>query len=199
MEAQLSRERIKSMSRIGYGRVSTFDQRPEAQLDALREAGCDPIFVDNGVSGVKASRPELDKALAYLRPGDTMVCTRLDRLGRSLRNLVDLIDSLGQRKVDLVVTTQNLDTTTPEGRFMFNVIGAVAQFERDLIAARTREGLKAARARGRLGGRKPSYSPEQARQARRMTAEGELTAAEIGRVLGVSRATVYRMLQASDR
>jgi DNA invertase Pin-like site-specific DNA recombinase len=184
------------MARIGYGRVSTSDQHAESQHDALTEAGCEIIFIDNGSSGVKASRPELDKALAYLRQDDTLVITKLDRLGRSVRNLVELIADLGRRGVDLVVLGQGIDTSTPGGKLMFHVLASIAEFERDLIAERTREGLRAARARGRVGGRRPSYSEEQARQAKRMHGEGELSAEEIGQVLGVSRATIYRMLKA---
>ncbi len=183
------------MSTIGYGRVSTRDQNPDSQRDALARAGCDRTFIDHGVSGTKASRPELDKCLAFLRPGDVLVITRLDRLGRSLGDLIRIANDLRIRGIDLLVTEQNINTTTPEGRFMFAMIGAIAEFEHDLMAARTRDGLAAAAARGKLGGRKPSYTPEQARQAKRMQDEGELTAAEIGRVLGVSRATVYRMVK----
>jgi DNA invertase Pin-like site-specific DNA recombinase len=183
------------MARIGYGRVSTSDQHSRAQFDALTDADCDKVFIDNGISGMKASRPELDKALAYLRSGDTLVITRLDRLGRSVQNLVELVSGLGERGVELVVLTQGIDTTTPAGKMLFHVIASIAQFERDLIAERTREGLKAAKARGKLGGRKPAYTPQQAKVARDLKADGELTAEEIGRVIGVSRATVYRMLK----
>jgi DNA invertase Pin-like site-specific DNA recombinase len=186
------------MAVIGYGRVSTADQNPDSQRDALAKAGCAETFVDHGVSGTKASRPELDKCLAYLRPGDVLVITRLDRLGRSLGDLIRVANDLRTRGIDLLVTEQSINTTTPEGKLMFAMIGAIAEFEHDLMAARTREGLAAAKARGKLGGRKPSYTAEQARQARRMVAEGELTAGEIGRVLGVSRATVYRMVKAGQ-
>lgn len=185
------------MARIGYGRVSTTDQHSRAQLDALIEAGCDPklIFIDNGVSGIKASRPQLDLCLSKLRKGDVLVITRLDRLGRSVANLVALVDKLGQMDVELVVTTQGLDTTTPGGKLLFNIMASIAEFERDLISERTREGLKAAKARGKLGGRKVSYTEHQAQTARDLHAKGELTAEEIGSVLGKSRATVYRMIR----
>lgn len=185
------------MSRIGYGRVSTSDQRPRAQLDALIEAGCDSelCFIDNGVSGVKAHRPELDRMLVVLRKGDVVVITRLDRLGRSVQNLVELVDRFRKMGVELVVLTQGIDTTTPAGKMMFHMVAAIAEFEHDLISERTREGLKAARARGKLGGRKPSYTANQAKTARSLRAAGEMSAEEIGRVLGVSRATVYRMFK----
>ena len=162
------------MAKVGYGRVSTSDQHSRAQLDALIEAGCDPdlIFIDNGVSGVKASRPQLDKMLAKLRKGDILVITRLDRLGRSVANLVELVYRLGKMGVELVVTTQGLDTTTPGGKLLFNIMASIAEFERDLISERTREGLKAAKARGKLGGRKPTYTDDQAKVARSLHAAG---------------------------
>jgi len=184
-----------AVSRIGYGRVSTIDQHPESQHDALVEAGCNQIYIDNGVSGMKASRPELDKCLAYLRPGDVLVVTKLDRLGRSVKNLIELVNLLGEKGVDLQVLQQGIDTTTPAGTFLFHVLASVAEFERDLIAERTMEGLKAARARGRVGGRKISYTPLQAKTARAMMATREHTADEIARTLNVSRSTVYRMLR----
>jgi DNA invertase Pin-like site-specific DNA recombinase len=155
--------------------------------DALREAGCDPVFIDEGVSGMKASRPELDKAIAYLRKDDVLVITRLDRLGRSVANLVQLLEKLRTEGVQLIVTEQGIDTTTTYGKLLFNIV--------DLMLERTKDGLAAARARGRMGGRKVSYTPLQARTARTMKATGEHTAEEIGRTLGVSRPTVYRMLQ----
>ena len=185
------------MARIGYGRVSTLDQKAEAQRDILTEAGCDRIFIDEGVSGMKASRPQLDACLEYVRKGDVLVCTKPDRLGRSVRNLIELVNGLAERGVDLVVLHQGLDTSTPAGKLLFHVLASIAEFERDIIAERTKEGLKAARARGRVGGRPVSYTPLQAKTACAMKATGEHTAAEIGRTLGVSRATVYRMLQAA--
>jgi DNA invertase Pin-like site-specific DNA recombinase len=184
-------------ARIGYGRVSTSDQHSRSQLDALLAADCDPnlIFIDNGVSGVKASRPQLDAMLSRLREGDTVVITRLDRLGRSVANLVALVKDLGDRGVDLIVLTQGIDTSTPGGKLLFHVMAAIAEFEHDLIAERTKEGLTAAKARGHLGGRKPSYTPQQAETAKMLHAKGQNNAEEIGAILGCSRATVYRMLQ----
>jgi DNA invertase Pin-like site-specific DNA recombinase len=187
-------------SKVGYGRVSTSDQHSRGQLDQLIEAGVDKdmIFIDEGVSGVKASRPQLDLCLAQLRRGDTLIITRLDRLGRSVSNLVALVKDLGERGVDLIVLTQGIDTSTPGGKLVFHIMASLAEFEHDLIVARTNEGLAAARARGKMGGRKPSYSAHQARVARKLHAEGELTAEEIGVVLGVSRATVFRMIKNGD-
>lgn len=188
------------MARIGYGRVSTADQHSRGQLDALVEADVDKdmVFIDEGVSGVKASRPQLDLCLATLRRGDTLVITRLDRLGRSVSNLVALVKDLGEKGVDLVVTTQGIDTSTPGGKLVFHIMASLAEFEHDLIVARTLEGLAAAKARGKLGGRKPSYTKHQAQVAKKLHAEGELTAEEIGVVLGVGRATVFRMIKNGD-
>jgi DNA invertase Pin-like site-specific DNA recombinase len=185
------------MSKVGYGRVSTTDQHSRGQLDALVEAGVDKdmIFIDEGVTGTKASRPELDKCLAMLRRGDVLVITRLDRLGRSVSSLVALVKDLGDKGVDLIVLTQGIDTSTPGGKLVFHIMSGIAEFEHDLIVERTKEGLKAAKARGKVGGRKPSYSPNQAQTAQALHAKGELTAEEIGDVLHVSRATVYRMLR----
>ncbi|MBV8933332.1 MAG: recombinase family protein, partial [Kutzneria sp.] len=145
------------MSLIGYARVSTRDQHPEAQTDALTEAGCERIFTDKA-SGKLARRPELDKTLEYLRDGDTLVVTKLDRLGRSVRNLVELSAELDRRGVGLRVLHQGIDTSTPGGRLFFHIIAGIAEFERDLISERTLDGLDAARARGRKGGRRPKLT-----------------------------------------
>jgi DNA invertase Pin-like site-specific DNA recombinase len=180
--------------RVGYARVSTNGQCDDSQIDELRSAGCTKLFVDKGVSGKHASRPELDKVLAYLRPGDVLVITRLSRAMRSLKHMIELAESLRERGIDLVVIKQNIDTTTPQGRLVFHLLAAMDEFQRELIVEGTREGLAAAKARGKLGGRKPSYTAHQAQTAHDLHAKGELTAEEIGRVIGVSRATVYRML-----
>lgn len=188
------------MTLIGYARVSTADQNPEAQHDALTAAGCDRVFTDRA-SGKLASRPQLDAVLEYLRDGDTLVITKLDRLGRSVRNLVELVAELDQRGVGLRVLHQAIDTTTPGGRLFFHIMSGIAEFERDLISERTREGLEAARARGRKGGRRPALSPAQVEQARKMyAAKGDdgkrlHTVQEIADVLRCSRATLYRVLE----
>lgn len=179
------------MAKIGYARVSTRDQHPEAQTDAL--AGCDRIFTDKA-SGKLARRPELDKALDYARPGDTLVVTKLDRLGRSLRHLLDLSTDLDSRGVDLRVVDQGIDTTTPGGRLFFHIIAAIAEFERELLSERTRDGLEAARARGRKGGRRPVMTPEKAAVARQMYDSKQHTMDVIAKTVGVSRATLYRHL-----
>ncbi len=184
------------MSKIGYARVSTKGQCDDSQVDELKAAGCDKIFIDHGVTGKLAARPELDKALAYLRDGeDVFVITRMSRAMRSLKHMLELADTLNKRGVGLVVLKQNIDTTTSTGRLVLNILASIDEFQRELIVEGTDEGLKAAKARGTLGGRKPSYTAHQAQTARDLHAAGELTAEEIGGVIGVSRATVYRMIK----
>ncbi|MFE1046335.1 recombinase family protein [Streptomyces olivaceus] len=186
--------------RIGYGRVSTTDQHPEAQHDALQQAGCDEIFIDK-LSGKLASCPELDKALAAARAKDEFVIIKLDRLGRSLRNLMDLSEQLQQKDVALVVLDQGIDTSTPAGRLFFNIIGAIAEFEHSLMVERTKQGLDAARARGRTGGQKPKLKPRQIKLAQEMYDEKgsdgkrRYTVQQIADELGVSRPTIYRHLE----
>lgn len=192
--------RYAHVMRIGYGRVSTRDQNPDAQEDALKAAKCDQIFVDKA-SGKLASRPELDKALIAAREGDEFVITKLDRLGRSLKNLIELSELLHERGVNLVVLDQAIDTSTPSGRMFFHILGAVAEFERALTAERTRDGLAAARARGRVGGRKQALKPRQVKLAQEMYDElGEdgkrkHTVQDIADELGVARTTIYRYLE----
>ncbi len=189
--------------RIGYGRVSTHDQNPEAQHDALSAAGCEEIFIDTA-SGKLARRPELDEALLSAnRAGDQLVITKLDRLGRSLEHLIELSRLLQARGVDLVVIDQGIDTSTPVGRLFFQIIGAIAEFEHALMSERTIDGLAAARARGRTGGQKPKLGPRQVKLARQMYDEtgqdGKRThtVAHIAAELGVSRPTIYRHLAGS--
>jgi DNA invertase Pin-like site-specific DNA recombinase len=156
--------------RIGYGRVSTRDQNPDSQRDALLLAGCDPehLFIDHGVTGKLAKRPQWDACLNYLRSGDVLVITRLSRAARSLRNLLDVVDQLRERGIDLVVLKQQIDTTTPAGRLAFHVMAAIDEFQRELIVEGTMEGLAAARARGRTGGRKAKLSPPKVKLARQL-------------------------------
>ena len=183
------------MARIGYARVSTKGQNDDSQVDDLKADGCDPIFVDHGVSGKHAARPELDKALAYLREGDVFVITRMSRAMRSMKHMIALVEDLRERGIDFKVIKQDIDTTTPTGRLVFHIFAAIDEYQRELIVEGTHEGLAAAKARGKLGGRKPSYTALQAQTARDLHAKGEHTAEEIGRVIGVSRATVYRMIK----
>ena len=187
------------MAKIGYARVSTRSQNDDSQVDELSGYGCDKIFTDKA-SGKLAARPELDKALDWLRAGDVFVITRLSRAMRSLKHLLALADELRERGIDLVVLRQHIDTTTPTGRLVFHVLGAIDEFQRELIIEGTREGLDAARARGRTGGRKPKLNPRQAATVRRMyQATGPdgrrlHTVAEIAQAVGVHRTTVYDYL-----
>lgn len=188
--------------RVGYGRVSTLDQHPESQRDALVAAGIaeTEIFVDK-MSGKLASRPELDKALLCAnRPGDKLVITKLDRLGRSLKHLIELAERLQERGVELVVLDQGIDTSTPVGRMFFHILGAIAEFEHALMSERTRAGLAAARARGRNGGQKPKLSKTQVAVAQEMydklgdDGKRAYTVQQIADTLNVSRPTIYRAL-----
>ena len=185
------------MTLIGYARVSTQDQKPELQLDALRSAGCARVFEDRGVSGAKAERPGLAQALAHVREGDTLVIWKLDRLGRSLAHLIETVNDLERRGVGLRSLTEQIDTTTSGGRLIFHVFGALGQFERDLIRERTRAGLTAAAARGRKGGRKPVVTAEVLRKARVLTAQG-LNVREAAARLKVGKTALYEALAVSS-
>jgi DNA invertase Pin-like site-specific DNA recombinase len=181
---------------IGYARVSTDEQNLDLQIDALVEAGCKRVFRDVG-SGSLKHRPELDACFDYLRTGDTLVVWRLDRLGRGLKHLIESIDGLHRREVGFRSLTETIDTTTPAGRLQFHIFGALAEFEREIIRERTRAGLAAARARGRLGGRPSLVSAEKLAAAEAMCARHH-SMREIAAALGVSRATIYRHLAGSD-
>ncbi|MCA1695230.1 MAG: recombinase family protein [Actinobacteria bacterium] len=174
---------------IGYGRVSTAEQNPAHQVDALRRAGVAPedVYLDIA-SGAKSSRPQLDVALKVVRGGDQLVITRLDRLGRSVLHLVTLGAQLRERGVGLWVLEQGIDTATAEGRAMFGMLSVLAELQRELIVANTRDGLAAARARGRTGGRRPKLTGDQVRAAQRMYDEGEHTVAQIAGILKVNAA-----------
>lgn len=178
---------------LGYARVSTSDQDPALQLDALERAGCFRVFADTA-SGALDDRPKLAELLDQLRPGDTLAVWRLDRLGRSLRHLVETIGVLAERGVGFRSITESIDTTTPGGKLVFHLFCALAEFERDLVRERTRAGLEAARARGRVGGRPVVMTPAKVAVARVMYASRAHTVAAIAQVLGVSRGTIYRYL-----
>jgi DNA invertase Pin-like site-specific DNA recombinase len=178
---------------IGYARVSTDGQDHALQMDALRVVGCERVFVETA-SGARTDRPELRKALEMARAGDVIACWRLDRLGRSLRHLIEIADDLQRRDIGLRSLTESIDTTTPAGRFMFSILGALASMEREVLIERTRAGLAAAAARGRRGGRPPSMNEAQVRAAKAMLRSGEMTAAEVAAQLGVSPSTLYRHL-----
>lgn len=180
---------------IGYARVSTGDQTLDLQLDALTKAECGRIFTETA-SGAKSDRPVLKEAIAYIRPGDTLVVWRLDRLGRSLQHLIATVTELQDRGIGFRSLTEQIDTTTSGGKLVFHVFGALAEFERDLIRERTNAGLAAARARGRTGGRpKALADPKQLALARRLYADGETDVATICQTLDISRATLYRYLK----
>lgn len=179
--------------KVGYARVSTLEQDEALQRDALLADGCSRLFVDRA-SGKLEHRPGLDQMLNQLRPGDTLVVWRLDRLGRSLRHLIDLIADLENRGVAFKSLNESIDTTTPTGRLTFHVFASIAQFEKDLIRERTMAGLAAARARGRKGGRPTVWTEEKIRLAVEMYESKEHDVAGIARLLGISRGSIYRML-----
>ena len=178
---------------VGYGRVSTADQTLGLQKDALAQAGCERLFTDTA-SGSRADRPGLDEALDFLRPGDTLVVWRLDRLGRSLRHLIDTLGGLDQRGIGFRSLQEQIDTTTSGGKLVFHVFGALAEFERDLIRERTHAGLAAARARGRRGGRPKALDPRKAAIAQALYNDKTNAIADICRTLRISRATLYRSI-----
>lgn len=183
--------------RLGYARVSTADQTPASQLDALNTAGCHEVFVDHA-SGTTTDRPALSRLLERLRPGDTLVVWRLDRLGRSTAHLIDTVTRLGERGIGFCSLTEALDTTTPAGRLLFGIMAALAAFERDLVVERTNAGLAAARARGRVGGRPPTMTPHKLAVARQLLAAGQ-SKTLVAATIGVSRPTLYEHLNRSPR
>lgn len=178
---------------IGYARVSTGDQKLALQHDALNGAGCERTF-DDHASGAKTDRPGLAEALAYLRAGDTLVVWKLDRLGRSMSHLIEKVGELAARGVGFRSLTEQIDTTTSGGMLVFNIFGSLAQFERDLIRERTNAGLKAARERGSLGGRRPVITPDKLRKARDHIAAG-LTVREAATRLKVGKTALYKALE----
>lgn len=181
---------------VGYARVSTRDQVLDRQVDGLRAAGCDRVETEAISGGVPAlDRPGLARALDIMRAGDTLVVVSLDRLGRNVRDVLGLIDHLAERGIGLRIIDQQIDTATPTGRLLITMMGAVAEMEKALIAERTRDGLAAARRRGRCGGRPRALTREQVEHARQMHGAGQ-PVASIARVLGVSRPTVDRALAA---
>jgi DNA invertase Pin-like site-specific DNA recombinase len=183
--------------RIGYARVSTDEQSLDIQLDALKKAGCKRIFTDKA-SATKADRPGLTDALSHLRGGDVLVIWKLDRLGRTVKGLVDLVADLQGRGVQFRSLTDGIDTTTPAGRFFFHVMASLAQMERELLAERTRAGLAAARRRGRLGGRKRRMTPGKVESARELLRSG-MSPRDVAENLGISIPTLYRWVPASSR
>lgn len=180
---------------VGYGRVSTLDQNSELQEDALRAAGCEKFFIEKVSSG-KKDRPQLTAALDYVREGDTLVVWRLDRLARSLHQLIETVEALEVRGIALKSLTEAIDTGTPGGRLVFHIFGSIAEFERAIIRERTKAGVIAAKARGRSGGRPAKLTGERVEHAGNLLAAGT-TVSAVARSMGVSRASVHRALERS--
>ena len=178
---------------VGYARVSTHDQSPDLQLDALKAAGCGRIFQETA-SGAQRNRPQLVAALDYVRVGDTLVVWRLDRLARSMRQLIETIEDLDARGVGFRSLTEAIDTTSPGGRLVFHLFGALAEFERGLIRERTSAGLEAARARGRVLGRPPALTDDDLIAAKAMLRDPNITVEQVAERLGVAPSTLYRHL-----
>lgn len=178
---------------IGYARVSTQDQNPQLQLDALNGAACEQVFYETA-TGTFRDRPELTACLRTLRKGDSLVVWKLDRLARSLKDLVEIVHDLNHRGVGFRSLTESIDTTSSGGRLVFHIFGALAEFEHSLIKERTIAGLAAARARGRKGGRKPALSPTDVRKAAAMLSDPNITKAEVARHFSVSRVTLNAAL-----
>lgn len=179
----------------GYARVSTDEQNLNLQLDALERAGCGKIFTDEGVSGAATTRPGLDEALEALQAGDVLTVWKLDRLGRSLPHLIAMIEELQSRGAGFKSLSESIDTTTAGGKLIFHIFGALAEFERSLIAERTKAGLQAARKRGKRLGRPARLTTEQINHAEKMIQAGEETVTGMSRLYGVDRATLHRALK----
>ena len=185
---------MNAHEKFGYGRVSTFDQSLDAQKDALLKAGATRVFVEK-ITGTKASRPELDLLRNMLRQGDTVLITRIDRLGRSAKDLLNIVSEFEARGVNLKVLEQNIDTSTSEGKLFFTMVAAFAEFEHSMMVSRTKDGLAAARARGRVGGRKPKLSPSDVRRLLELYNSKDVAVQDLGRMFGISRPTVYRLIR----
>jgi DNA invertase Pin-like site-specific DNA recombinase len=181
---------------VGYARVSTIDQNLDLQISALKEIGCEKVYQDQ-ISGTKANRPGLDLALEVLRENDTLVVWKLDRLGRTVKGLIDLVNHLHQKEIHFKSITDNVDTSTPAGRFFFHVMASLAQMERELMAERTKAGLAAAKAKGRVGGRKRKMTQSKIESAKQLLANGTLPK-DVAQNLGISVPTLYRWVPASN-
>ncbi len=180
---------------IGYARVSTIDQNLDLQLSTLKAAGCEKLYQDQ-ISGTKANRPGLGMALEVLRKNDTLVVWKLDRLGRTVKGLIDLVNQLHQKEIHFKSITDNVDTSTPAGRFFFHIMASLAQMERELMAERTKAGLAAAKAKGRVGGRKRKMTQSKIESAKQLLASGSLPR-DVAQNLGISIPTLYRWIPAS--
>jgi DNA invertase Pin-like site-specific DNA recombinase len=178
---------------VGYARVSTLDQNPALQITGLKAAGCERIFTEKA-SGAQRERPELQAALSYLRSGDTLVVWKLDRLARSIQQLLQTVDTLQTSGIELRSLTESIDTTTPSGRLVFHIFSALAEFERAVIRERTSAGLQAAKERGKKGGRPRQFGPKELAAAKALLADPEIRVADIAARLKISSATLYRHL-----
>lgn len=179
---------------VGYARVSTHDQNLDMQKDALHKAGCERIFVDQ-VSGSVAVRPGLEQTMDFLRDGDTIVVWRLDRLGRSLKNLIELVTQLERKGIGFKSLMESMDTNTSGGKLIFHLFGALAEFERNLIRERTQAGLAAAKSRGRKGGRRPALDAQQREVAVKLYNEKKHSVKEICHIMGISKPTLYSYIR----
>ncbi|HMS44224.1 MAG TPA: recombinase family protein [Alphaproteobacteria bacterium] len=177
--------------KVGYARVSTKDQNTDLQIDALKEAGCEKIFEEKA-SGAQRDRPQLTAALNFMRSGDTLVVWKLDRLARSIKQLVDTIDDLKERKIGFLTLKDNIDTNTPAGKLFFHIFGSLAEFEREVIRERTTAGLVAARAKGNFGGRERAMNDDDLEAARTLLQNDKLSTSQVAKRLGISVATLYR-------
>ncbi|MDF0552020.1 recombinase family protein [Kamptonema sp. UHCC 0994] len=179
---------------VGYARISTLEQNLDLQRDALLSAGCEKVFTDIA-SGIQDNREGLKETLNYLRSGDTLIVWKLDRLGRTLKHLIETVNTLATKSISFCSLQENLDTTTSSGKLIFHLFGALAEFERELIRERTRAGLKAARTRGHKGGRPRKLNIAQIKMAKLLISEGSTSITEICQTLGISRSTLYRRLK----
>ena len=184
--------------RIGYARVSTQDQNLDLQKDELQQAGCERLFVDQ-MSGTRGERPGLQEAMSFLRSGDTLVVWRLDRLGRSLSHLLQVVQDLQKKNIFLLSLHESIDTTSPTGTLIFHIFAALAEFERNLIRERTLVGLVAARARGRKGGRPQALDQYKKEVAVKLYREGLHTAQEVARIMNIGKTTLYAYLQEAQK
>lgn len=184
--------------KIGYARVSTDDQNLDLQIDALKAAGCERIYSDT-MSGGTTTRPEFDKMMDALRPGDVLAVWKLDRIGRSLKHLLEVVEGLHEQSIDLHLITEGIDTSTSAGKLMFSLMGSFAEYERNIIKERVNAGLKAAKARGRVGGRKPALSAEKRKQAVDLFNSKAMSVSAIAKMFGITRPTLYKYVEQAEQ
>ena len=194
MLSYLCKDKVRIINmKIGYARVSTNDQNSQLQLDALNNTGCDRIY-EESMSAKTKDRPELNRLLDAIREGDTVVVWRLDRLGRSIKDLIELVDKFKSLKVQFISLTENIDTSSPSGELIFHIFASIAQFERSLIVERTKAGLASARRRGIKGGRKKKLTDSDIQKAQAMLNSKEITVSDVAKHFNVSRTTLYKYI-----